>query len=132
MSRRALALWAPLLAALGGVFWLSSLSHVPGAELVWDKLLHATGYAGVSALALRAFHGGTGRLRVGPTAAAAIFMLLWSVSDEIHQSFVPGRDASAGDVVADMVGFGAAACALGLWGARARPADASPDATGAV
>ena len=106
MTRRVLASWGPLLAALAGVFYLSSLSRVPGAEYFWDKLLHTAGYTVVSLLTLRAF-------------ASFLFMLLWSVSDEYHQSFVPGRDSSAGDVVADMIGF-TIACALLQWWARRR------------
>jgi len=116
--RRAVANWGPLLAALAGVFYLSSLSHVPGAEYLWDKLLHTGGYAAVSLLALRAFHGGLTRLRPGPTAAAFVFMLLWSISDEYHQSLVPGRDADAGDVVADVIGFAIAGALVLAWSRR--------------
>ena len=105
MIARRLALWGPLAAALVLVFYLSSLSHIPGTDRVWDKALHAVGYGGISALALRAFHSGFGPLRPRPTIAALAFMLGWFVSDEFHQSFVPGRDASALDVVADAVGF---------------------------
>jgi VanZ family protein len=119
VNRRVLANWGPLLAALAGVFYLSSLSRVPGTEYFWDKLLHTGGYTAVSLLTLRAFHGGLNRPRTGPTLASFLFMLLWSISDEYHQSFVPGRDSSAGDVVADMIGF-AIACALLLWWARRR------------
>jgi VanZ family protein len=90
------------------VFWLSSLSHVPGAQHFWDKLLHAIGYAVLGVLALRAFHGGFERLRWEATLYAALTVVLWGISDEIHQSFVPGRDASPWDVVADAVGFGLA------------------------
>jgi len=90
------------------VFWLSSLSHVPGAQHFWDKFLHAVGYAVLGVLALRAFHGGFDRLRWEPTLYAALTVIAWGISDEIHQSFVPGRDASPWDVVADAVGFGVA------------------------
>jgi VanZ family protein len=113
VRRRVLADWGPLLLALLAVFWLSSLERIPGAQLAWDKLLHAIGYTVVALLTLRAFHGGLTRPRLKPTLAAFLFLLLWSVSDEYHQSFVPGRDASAGDVVADLTGF-AIACALML------------------
>ena len=123
MIPRRLALWAPLVAALAGVYFLSSLSHVPGSEYVWDKLLHAVGYGGISVLALRAFHGGFVPLRSRTTIATFLFMLAWFVSDEYHQSFVPGRDAEVGDVVADAVGFGLATVAwiLASLAARLRP-----------
>jgi VanZ family protein len=42
---------------------------------------------------------------VTPTFYAALTVILWGVSDEFHQSFVPGRNASALDVVADTFGF---------------------------
>ena len=105
MRRAALTLWGPFVAALAVVFWLSSLSHVPGAQHFWDKLLHTVGYAVLGVLALRAFHGGFGRLRPEATLYAAMAVILWGISDEIHQSFVPGRDASPWDVLADVVGF---------------------------
>ena len=105
MRRAALTRWGPFVAALVVVFWLSSLSHVPGAQHFWDKLLHTVGYAVLGVLALRAFHGGFGRLRPEPTLYAALAVILWGISDEIHQSFVPGRDASPWDVLADVVGF---------------------------
>ena len=105
MRRTILALWGPFVAALVVVFWLSSLSRVPVAHLYWDKLLHAVGYAVLGVLALRAFHGGFWRLRLEPTLYAALVVILWGISDEFHQSFVPGRDASPWDVLADVAGF---------------------------
>ena len=108
MRRSILTLWGPFLAALALVFWLSSLSDVPGAHYFWDKLLHTIGYAGLGVLALRAFHGGFEPPRLASTIYAGLVVILWGVSDEIHQYFVPGRDASAWDVLADAVGFGVA------------------------
>jgi VanZ family protein len=105
VRRSILTLWGPFLAALAFVFWLSSMSDVPGAHYFWDKLLHAVGYAGLGVLAMRAFHGGFDRPRLAPTMFAAIAVILWGVSDEFHQSFVPGRTASGWDVCADVVGF---------------------------
>ena len=105
MRRAFLTLWGPFLAALAVVFCLSSMSEVPGAHYVWDKLLHTFGYAGIGILALRAFHGGFVRPQLKPTLYAALTVIAWGMSDEYHQSFVPGRDASVWDVLADAVGF---------------------------
>lgn len=118
MSRRALANWGPLLLALAAVFWLSSLPQVPGTGLAWDKLLHVVGYAGLGVITLRAFHGGLVRPRLKPTLLAGLFLLLWGISDEYHQSFVPGRDASGADVVADVIGFMIACVLVYAWSAR--------------
>lgn len=119
MRRSILTLWGPFFAALAVVFWLSSLSTVPGARYFWDKLLHTVGYAGIGVLALRAFHGGFERPRPAPTMYAAWAVILWGISDEIHQSFVPGRDASVLDVGADAVGFAFAVLLLAAATSRA-------------
>ena len=36
---------------------------------------------------------------------AALFALIVAIADEIHQAYVPGRDASLTDVLRDMVGI---------------------------
>lgn len=105
MRRALFTLWGPFVAALAVIFWLSSMSEVPGAHYFWDKLLHTVGYAGLGVLALRAFHGGFEPPRLASTIYAGLVVILWGASDEFHQSFVPGRDASALDVLADAVGF---------------------------
>jgi VanZ family protein len=48
-------------------------------------------------------------------STAALAAVLYGLSDEVHQSFIPGRDASVGDVVADALGalLGAAAWVVG-------------------
>jgi VanZ family protein len=119
VKRTPLTLWGPFVAALVIVFWLSSMPHVPGAQYFWDKFLHAVGYAGLGVLALRAFHGGFDRLRPGPTLYAGLTVILWGVSDEFHQSFVPGRDASGWDLLADAVGFAIATCVFAATTLRA-------------
>lgn len=123
MKRHFLTLWGPFLAALAVVYWLSSLSNVPGSQYVWDKLLHTVGYAGLGLLALRAFHGGLKPPRLAPTLWAGAAVVLWGISDEFHQSFVPGRDSSAWDVLADAVGFVIAFAIVAAWSSFAVRAD---------
>ena len=113
--RRILSLWGPVAAFAAALFLLSGQSRIPGSDLVWDKLLHAIGYGAFALLALRAFHGGFGPLVPKATALAFAFTVGYGITDEIHQSFVPGRSPSALDVVADAVGFALAAAALFLW-----------------
>jgi VanZ family protein len=109
-----LRLWAPPALLAVTIFLLSSLSQVPGATYVWDKLAHLTVFGALCLLTLRATHGGSKPLTPGPSAAAFFLVLLWGVLDEVHQHFVPGRDASARDVAADALG---AALALLVWAA---------------
>lgn len=35
-----------------------------------------------------------------------LFSLAYAISDELHQSFVPLRDASSGDILTDFIGMG--------------------------
>ncbi len=74
-------------------------------QLIPDYLAHALGYA-VFALTLvwGASSGWANRLT--PTGVMGVWTIafLYAVSDEFHQSFVPGRQASVGDVAADSAG----------------------------
>ena len=66
-----------------------------------DKVAHLIEYAAGGFFAAGAF----GRsLRVAPWLAGVAFCVLWGVSDEIHQSFVPHRDMSGMDLAADAAG----------------------------
>jgi VanZ family protein len=82
-----------------------------------DYVAHAVNYAVLGALLVRALAGGHLHLMAAAQLLpAAILAALYGLSDEFHQSFVPGRDASGTDLVADAVGaiIGAAsAVALG-------------------
>ena len=122
MSRRArLVLWAPVALLLSYEFYLSSQSSLPsltfGVEVQhFDKLEHFTYFFVMGALLVRAARFGEGwtarRTALLLVAAASLYGSL----DELHQSFVPGRDAEAGDVLADTLGATAAAfLAEPLW-----------------
>lgn len=98
----ALALaWAAL------VFWLSSrpdpLPFSLAGALGVDKLVHGAGYAVLGALLVLATAGARRSVRRAVVIAVALASL-YGVTDELHQSFVPGRDTSAGDWAADTVG----------------------------
>jgi VanZ family protein len=99
--------WAPVVLIAGILFALSSLTptQLPGPDLVlgWDKVLHFVAYA-ILALAGR-YASPRAWLVFGGVA-------LFGCCDELHQSFVPGRDASLWDLVADVAG---AATALVAW-----------------
>ncbi len=86
-------------------------SSIPGSELPvlgrWDtfakKAGHILGYALLTSAFLRALcrEDSRGRLKL---IAPICLAILFAISDEWHQSFVPGRTASLGDVVIDAVG----------------------------
>jgi VanZ family protein len=100
-------LWLPVVGWAALIFGLSSVpdlgTGLGGWDLVLRKIAHAAEYAVLGALLLRA----TGR-----TGLAFALGALYAVSDEIHQSFVPGRLGSPLDVAIDAAGV---AVGIALW-----------------
>ena len=87
------------------------LSHQPRgvlplpALLGLDKLAHLVVYGLLAASIIRAFGERMCQLRPGRVVTIAIlWCLAYGLSDEFHQSFVPGRSPSGLDVLADTVG----------------------------
>jgi VanZ family protein len=115
VSHRRLSAWAPPLLYAALVFGLSSLSRpqdlVPLALLSHDKLIHLAEYAVLGALLARALAAG-GQPLARAFAWALVVGALYGASDELHQAFVPGRDASALDWTADAAGTALGAAAL--------------------
>ncbi len=112
-----LTCWLPLLAYCVVIFIQSSRPapvELPG-WYAGDKLLHLAGYAVMGALSVRAF--GTLRMRRSLpllVTVSILFAFLYGVSDEIHQYFVPSRQADVFDALFD--GLGGALGVLGyLW-----------------
>jgi len=106
-------LWGPALAAMAAIFIASSQSDLRPPEGVSNEQAHSAGYAGLGALVARALAGGFGRPLAGLHAVGAVLLTtVYGVSDEVHQSFVPNREADPRDVVADAVGavIGTAGC----------------------
>lgn len=67
-------------------------------------MAHLTEYAGLGFLISRALmHTYPARLK-WVLLIAPILGTLYGISDELHQSFVPGRDCSGWDVLADFFG----------------------------
>lgn len=117
--------WGPALIWMAVTFYLSHQSAVDIPLGAPDYVAHGIGYAGLGALFMRALAGG-GRLSAMSwrwVLLATLLGGLYGVTDEFHQSFVPGRYPSLSDVVADTVGslVGAFAAALsGAWLRRRR------------
>jgi VanZ family protein len=109
-------LWLPLAAYMAVIFAISSIPNPPDLpSAVGDKGGHALLYFGLGALFVRALAGGWSRgCTTGVAVAAVFYSTLYGITDEIHQAFVPPRQAEVFDVVAD--GLGAAAAAVLLWG----------------
>jgi VanZ family protein len=89
------------------IFAISSLSTAPIPKGMTDHSGHAIGYAMLSALLFRALAGAAwSGVTWGRGLAAVALSVLYGLTDEWHQSFVPGRSPAWDDVAADAVGAG--------------------------
>ena len=103
--------WVPVVLYAGVIFFLSAQSNpedqLPSFLLkeVSDKVLHAVEYGILSLLCYRAF-----RWAAGPAVARQAVVLaivtasVYGITDEVHQAFVPLREASWQDWLADTIG----------------------------
>jgi VanZ family protein len=105
--------FGPPLIWMGLIFYLSSLSTLPAAEVIWwdfivKKFAHMFEFAVLFYLwqrALKIYYPSMAH----PYVAAFVITVLYAISDELHQSVVPGRHAKAMDVGYDAFG------AMSVW-----------------
>lgn len=115
------------LAWMGLIFSLSHQPTLPYPQdvdaMIVSTLGHVTVYAVLAALVWWALAGTgvSGGWRAGLAVAVAV---LYGVTDEWHQSFVPGRTPDVRDIVADTVGA-VLAIAVVTWLARRGVIDAN-------
>ena len=106
------------LSVAGGVAIELLITSLPGSDVPisidhpWDWCIHATMYGGLSFLIVRAVtrSGWTKRHLVWWALALSAYGAL----DELHQLFIPGRDASAMDWMFDTTGV-VAGLLIGSW-----------------
>jgi VanZ family protein len=103
--------WLPVALYAGLIFFLSSQSH-PEDNLpsflfkeVSDKVLHAVEYGILAALCYRAFRWAAGpALGRQAVVLAIVTASVYGITDEVHQAFVPLRESSWQDWLADTIG----------------------------
>lgn len=107
----------PALAWAGVIFFGSSLhgGNVPGG---WSVEGHFLEYAVLGALVLFAL--ARSREGTGIALIALLLCSLYGVSDEFHQSFVPGRMPDPMDWMVDTIGASVGISASLLWRKRRR------------
>ena len=109
-DRRArLIRWLLVLLAMTVIFVLSAqpglrISDDPGVDGPLRHFAHVVAYAVLAGLVVLAL--ARSRQRPGPALAglAVALAVVYGVTDEFHQSFVPGRTSHAIDVVYDAIG----------------------------
>lgn len=108
--------WPPVCAYAGFIFYLSSLSH-PGKGFYFlpfffvylgvlgDKIIHLVEYGVLGILFYRAFrYAGGARAARFAVGLAILASAAYGLTDEIHQVFVPSREADPWDLLADTLG----------------------------
>ena len=94
-----LTVWLPIVAWAALIFALSSIPSLGTGLGTWDTILrkcaHVTEYAVLAFLLRRALS----------TTLAFAAAVAYSVSDELHQTFVRGRHGAMRDVLIDSIGI---------------------------
>jgi VanZ family protein len=109
------------MAWMAGIYWLSSHADLPSIEggPITEgalNLAHVPLFAGLALCWLKTLSrndevsGSWWRYGAASLASGA-----WAALDEWHQSFVPGREASAGDLFLDLAGIGTMILAVRVW-----------------
>jgi VanZ family protein len=111
MKFHSLFKWFPALLGMGIVFWLSAQPSTELPDFDWaDRLIKKSGHVlGYATLAVSYWYA-LG-MQDNRRWMAWLLALVYSVTDEYHQSFVPGRNPSAWDVLI----FDNLGALIGLW-----------------
>jgi len=110
-NRRFFWLWSSLIIYMAFMWFLSSQSGdkiqlLPIPFL--DKILHFLEYLIFGFLVARVISLPEARKnRIRLFISVVVIALIWGAIDELHQSFVPLRDANFFDLIADCIGAGA-------------------------
>jgi len=105
--KRFVKFWLPALLWMGFIFYFSSLpsKDIPLLFPLQDVLFHGIIYAALAYLFCRALKNTyTQVVLIKLIFFTVVFGFVYGLSDEFHQSFVPGRSASTFDLLIDTIG----------------------------
>jgi VanZ family protein len=101
--------WLAVLLWMGGIFGLSSIPSLhtplaPHADFMLSKLAHLGVYAGLTVLLFLTLEQHMASTRRA-WLLAVLVAIGYALTDEWHQTFVPGRQGSLRDVGVDTLGM---------------------------
>ena len=114
-----LRVWGPAVAMMAVIFIVSSTSNPPPTTAIGipDVGAHAIAYSVLAMFVLRGFAAAQWDGVTIVTALAALMLTVgYGISDEWHQSFVPGRTSEMRDIVADAIGAVIGVGGVLVWG----------------
>jgi len=101
--------WIPVIVYAGIIFYYSSLSEPLGKIPLFphaDKLIHFFEFAFLGLLLRRALlNASVSYFQQHHIFWTVILGVIYGISDEFHQSFVPGREVAAWDLFFDSIGI---------------------------
>lgn len=110
--RKKLYYFLPVVVWMIIIFLLSSKQRVSVSEeyalnFLFFKTLHVVEYAVLYILGFRAFLQGSNKNASTYSALKKAFVLslIYAMSDELHQTFVPTREGTVRDVFIDLIGI---------------------------
>ena len=109
---RAISRFTPPLALMGVIFFFSAQPGLETGLGIWDTILRKAAHMAEYGLLWYLWQRALQRPTPWPAAAIA---LAYAASDELHQTFVPGRHGTAVDVLIDAAGI---AIAIALYERR--------------
>ena len=110
--------WFPVFSYMALIYFLSSRSSFPVSPPsipYFDKLCHGLEFAVLGYLLIRAFiHSDNPNVNKYALLLSIIVAVLFGLSDEIHQLFVPMRQSDVFDLIFDGLGALVGSC-VALW-----------------
>ncbi len=112
----ALRPWLPPICVAIVIFALSSTSAFPAvpASTAVSIFIHMVEYGALAAALVRPLKRAHGRV----IAWAVSLSIVYGITDEIHQLYVPGRSATGWDLIPDAIGATAGAYLAVKWWQR--------------
>lgn len=101
-----------LVSLISALLWAAAIYYlsdqpsidIPSAFRHQDKVLHLAAYFVLGVFSMGMMRMSSSGYRASQAILAILLAGLYGLLDEFHQSFVPGRDASALDFIADLTG----------------------------
>jgi hypothetical protein len=98
--------WLPVLLWAAVIFTFSNMKTHQASNIYWQEFIvkktaHLVEYSIFYILIYRAILNTTNFNKKKTAAFALIILVLYAISDEVHQSFTPGREPTIRDVLID-------------------------------